>query len=88
MGSLKVLAEMVDMYGRRLFIWESKHQKNPNDRIVLKGFFMIIHFLNHAIEKRFAVFILNKRFHGHVCFSNLFIFTIPYVPYYISYLTC
>jgi hypothetical protein len=35
-------------YDRRLFIWESEHQKHPNSATVLKGFFMI-HFLNHAI---------------------------------------
>jgi hypothetical protein len=53
------------LYSRRSFIWESKYQKHPNNRIVLKGFFIVIHFWNHATAitgERFATFVSNERF--------------------------
>jgi hypothetical protein len=37
-------------YSRRLFIQECKQWKQPNNGIVLKQFFMITPFLNHATE--------------------------------------
>jgi hypothetical protein len=33
------------LYSRRSFIWQSKHQKHPNNRTVLKGLFTVINFL-------------------------------------------
>jgi hypothetical protein len=50
----------INMYSRRLFIRESKHQNHPNNGIALKGFFYDHPFLNHAIviiEAQFAILI-------------------------------